>query len=197
MPMVSGGWMDYGVVDEHDALLPPGEVGELVFRPLLPHGMVDGYYGDPEATVDAFFNFMFHTGDLATVDEEGLLHYRGRKTERIRVRGENVSAGEVEFVALGHPAVVEAAAYGVAAEIGEQDVKLDVVARGDLDLAALHAWLEDNLPRHMVPRYLERRDSFPKTPSERVQKWRLSGEPLDREAVLDAGPRKRRRTTVS
>lgn len=190
------GWMDYGVVDEHDALLPPGEVGELVFRPLLPHGMVDGYYGDPEATVDAFRNFAFHTGDLATYDEEGLLHYRGRKAERIRVRGENVSAGEVEFVALGHPAVVEAAAYGVAAEIGEQDVKLDVVARGELDLAALHAWLEDNLPRHMVPRYLERRASFPKTPSERIQKWRLSGEALERAAVFDAGPRKRRRAAV-
>ncbi len=186
-------WMDYGVVDEHDALLPPGEVGELVFRPLLPYGMVDGYYRDPEATVTAFRNFAFHTGDLATYDDEGLLHYRGRKQERIRVRGENVSAGEVEFVALGHPAVVEAAAYGVPAEIGEEDLKLDVVLKESVDLGTLHAWLESNLPRHMVPRYLERRDAFPKTPSERIQKWRLTGEPLDRAEVFDAGPRRRRR----
>jgi len=180
-------WMDYGVVDEHDRLLPPDTVGELVFRPLIPHGMVDGYYQEPEATVAAFRNFMFHTGDLATYDEDGLLHYRGRKQERIRRRGENVSALELEFVALRNEAVVEAAAYGVPSDLGEEDVKLDVVLSRDQQLEDLHTWLKDNLPRYMVPRYLEARPSFPKTPSERIQKWQLKQEPVDRPEVLDVG----------
>jgi crotonobetaine/carnitine-CoA ligase len=180
-------WMEYGVVDEHDEVLGPDEVGELVFRPLMPHAMARGYYGDPEATAQAFRNLMFHTGDLATYDAEGVLHYRGRMQERIRRRGENVSAFELETVALMHEAVVECAAYGVPGEFGEHDVKLDCRVRGEVDHAELHVWLVRNLPRYMVPRYLEFRTAFPKTPSERIEKYRLAAEPLDRPEVFDAG----------
>jgi carnitine-CoA ligase len=179
-------WMEYGVVDEHDNLLGPGEPGELVFRPLIPNAMACGYYKDPEATAVAFRNFAFHTGDIAVYDADGCLHYRGRMQERIRRRGENVSALELELVTLRHPHVLEAAAYAVPGEFGEDDVKLDVVSSGDLDLGELRRWLQDNLPRFMVPRYLERRESFPKTPSERVEKYKLSGQPLDRDGVYDA-----------
>lgn len=183
-------WMEYGVVDEHDYLLGPGEVGELVFRSLLPHAMADGYYRNGEATAQAFRNFMFHTGDLARYDETGALYYMGRRQERIRHRGENVSALALEFVALSHPSVVEAAAYGVPAEFGEEDVKLDVLLKDDLSVEQLHAWLQRNLPRFMVPRYIERRESFPKTPSERIEKYRLAQQPLGRPEVFDAGERK-------
>jgi len=179
-------WMEYGVVDEHDNLLGPGQVGELVFRPLIPHAMARGYYKDPESTVHAFRNFMFHTGDLATYDEDGCLRYRGRMQERIRRRGENISALELELVVLRHPSVLEAAAYGVPGEFGEDDVKLDVVLKDEIALADLRKWLEQNLPRFMVPRYLERRGSFPKTPSERIEKYRLAEEGVDRPWVYDA-----------
>lgn len=179
-------WMDYGVVDDHDRLLPAGEVGELVFRPRLPHSMVKEYYKDPEKTVEATTNLMYHTGDLGYYDEAGILHYRSRKQERIRRRGENVSAPELEWVALRHEAVVEAAAYGVPSALGEEDVKLDVVCHSQLELAALHEWLAANLPRYMVPRFMEIRESFPKTPSERVEKYKLKLDPVDRPQVFDA-----------
>ena len=179
-------WMDFGVVDEHDQLLAPGQQGELVFRPRLPYAMVSGYYRDPAATAYAFRNFLFHTGDLGTYDADGTLHYRGRKQEHIRRRGENISALELEQVALGHPAVLEAAAYGVPSELGEHDIKLDVVLTGELALADLHTWLTGHLPRYMVPRYLQRQASFPKTPSERVEKYRLVATPFDRAQVFDA-----------
>lgn len=182
-------WMDYGVVDEKDQMVPPGVVGELVFRPRLPYSMVNGYYRDPEATVQAFRNFMFHTGDLGFYDEDGTLHYRGRKQEHIRRRGENVSALELEQVTLSHPAVLEAAAYGVPSELGEHDIKLDVVLTADIPLTELHDWLRKNLPKYMVPRYLERLSTLPKTPSERVEKYKLAERPLDRPEVLDVGPR--------
>lgn len=180
-------WFDYGVVDEHDELLPPGEVGELVFRPRIPNAMVREYYKDPRRTVEAFRNLMFHTGDLACYDEGGLLHFRSRKQDRIRRRGENVSAPELEWVAMTHEHVVDAAAYGVPSELGEEDVKLDLVLREPVPAEELHAWLGENLPRYMVPRYLELRDAFPKTPSERIEKYRLKAEPLDRPEVRDFG----------
>ncbi len=178
-------WMDFGVVDDADRLLPPGEIGEIVFRPARPYSMFLHYYKNPEATLNTFRNFMFHTGDLGYYDEDGLLHYKGRKVERIRRRGENITASELEFVVLAHQDVVECAAYGVPSEFGEEDVKLDVVARNDLDVESLRAWLEEKVPRYMVPRYIEARDSFPKTPSERVQKYLLKELSLDRPEVRD------------
>jgi crotonobetaine/carnitine-CoA ligase len=182
-------WMDYGVVDENDRLLPAGEIGELVFRPRLAHAMVTEYYKDPAKTAEATTNLMFHTGDLGYYDDVGILHYRSRKQERIRRRGENVSAPELEWVVLRHEAVVEAAAYGVPSALGEEDVKLDVVLQSELAVEVLHEWLSSNLPRFMVPRFLEIRESFPKTPSERVEKYKLRIEALDRPAVFDAEAR--------
>lgn len=178
-------WMEYGVVDEADRLLGPGEIGEIVFRPLRPHAMFSGYYKRPEATAEALRNFMFHTGDLGYYDEEGLLHYKGRKVERIRRRGENISAPELEYVVLQHPGVIEAAAFGVPSELGEEDVKLDVRVGPSMTPKDLHDWLTENVPRYMVPRYLEFRESFPKTPSERIQKYLLQGQALDRPEVHD------------
>jgi crotonobetaine/carnitine-CoA ligase len=178
-------WMEYGAVDEHDRLLAPGEVGQLVYRSLLPHAMAREYYKAPAATVEAFRNFMFHTGDLGYVDEQGRVHYLGRQQDRIRHRGENVSAAELEFVALRHPDVLEAAAYAVPAALGEHDVKLDVILRPDAaTLEELHAWLVTKLPRYMVPRYLEQRDSFPKTPSERIEKFKLAADGVDPRPAL-------------
>jgi crotonobetaine/carnitine-CoA ligase len=178
-------WMEFGVVDEADNMLEPGEIGEIVFRPLRSYSMFTHYYKNPEATVDAFSSFMFHTGDLGYYDERGLLHYKGRKVERIRHRGENIAAAELEFIVLRHPDVIECAVYGVPSEFGEEDVKLDVVVGSDLTLDALREWLAENVPKYMVPRYMERRESFPKTPSERIQKYLLQDLPLDRPEVAD------------
>ena len=122
-------WVEYGIVDERDRLLPLGEVGQLVFRPRLTDAMARGYYKAPEATVEAFRNMMFHTGDLAVADDTGRIYYKGRMNDRIRRMGENVSAAELEEVTAGHPDVIEAAAYAVPGEFGEDEIKLDVIAR--------------------------------------------------------------------
>ena len=130
--------------------------------------MVSEYYKDPERTMEAFRNLMFHTGDLACYDEEGILHFRSRKQDRIRRRGENVSAAELEWVVMKHECVLDAAAYGVASELGEEDVKLDVVLREPLALdgaarvadrepAALHGPALPRGPREL-PEDAERAD---------------------------------------
>lgn len=179
-------WTDFGVVDDDDELVAPGEGGEIVFRPRIPHAMMSGYFENPAQTADAFRNLMFHTGDFGYYDELGRLHYRGRRQERIRVKGEMVSAPELEYLALSHPQVLEAAAFGVPADLGEEDIKLDVRVTGELSAAELREWLREAAPRHMVPRYIEPRDSFPKTPSERIEKYKLKAEGLDRLSVFDA-----------
>jgi crotonobetaine/carnitine-CoA ligase len=178
-------WVDFGVVDEFDRLLPPGSLGEMVYRPLLPDAMASGYYGDPSATSRAFRNFMFHTGDLGYYDEDRRVHFVMRNQDSIRVRGENVSAVELEAIALTHPLVDEAAAYAVDDAGGDREIKLDVVSGEALDLPTLHEWLSGRLPRFMVPRYVERRSSLPRTPSQRVEKYKLAADGVRRPGVLE------------
>jgi crotonobetaine/carnitine-CoA ligase len=185
-------WVDFGVVDEHDRLLPPDVLGEMVYRPLIPHAMASGYYQDHEATARAFRNFMFHTGDLGYYDTQGRIHFVMRNQDGIRVRGENVSAVELESIALNHPSVLEVAAYAMPDDEGQQEIKLDVVLADQLPLAELHTWLAAELPRYMVPRWLEQRDSLPRTPSQRVEKYRLAEQGTDRHTVADF-PRRRTR----
>jgi crotonobetaine/carnitine-CoA ligase len=186
-------WMEFGAVDANDRLLPPGVPGELVYRPLLPDAMARGYYKDPETTGRAFRNFMFHTGDVGFVDDDGRVHFSGRSQDRIRRRGENISAAELEFIAAAHEDVVECAAYGVPGELGEHEVKLDVFPRSEgFDVHAYHRWLAEKLPRYMVPRYIEVfAEELPKTPSQKIQKFKLAEAGVDRPAVIEFEPVRR------
>jgi crotonobetaine/carnitine-CoA ligase len=113
-----------------------------------------------------------------------------RNQDAIRRRGENISAVELENIARRHPRVGDAAAFAVPSPAGEHEVKLDVVSSDELpvDLDQLHQWLTENLPRFMVPRYLEQRKSFPKTPSQRVEKYKLALDPVDRGEVSEFQP---------
>src|SRR5690606_18390786 len=82
--------------------LPPGEVGEVRLRGFV----TPGYLGDPERTAEAIdAEGWFYTGDLALLDAEGNLHFRGRSKEMIKTGGINVSPVEVEEMLLSHPAV--------------------------------------------------------------------------------------------
>ena len=90
--------------------------------------------------------------------------------------------------------MIEAAAYAVPGEFGEDEVKLDVVTRTELTMTALHAWLVERLPRFMVPRYLERCAEFPKTPSERIEKHKLAATGVQREEVYEFEPARPQRS---
>jgi crotonobetaine/carnitine-CoA ligase len=164
------------LVDDDDAEVPDGEVGELIIRPRRPHVMMQGYWRKPEATLEALRNLWFHTGDLHRRLPDGNLRYIGRKKDSIRRRGENVSAWEVEQAAMRHPSVKEAAAIGVPSPLGDEDVAVLVVASDavvDLDLSALRDFMAADLPRFAVPRFLEIVQELPKTPSERIAKGKV------------------------
>jgi acyl-CoA synthetase (AMP-forming)/AMP-acid ligase II len=102
--------VDLRVVDDDLGDVPPGEVGEVVYRG--PNVMA-GYHEQPDATREAFAGDWFHSGDLARLDHEGYLWLVDRKKDLIVSGGENVYPAEVERVLLDHPGVADAAVIGV------------------------------------------------------------------------------------
>jgi crotonobetaine/carnitine-CoA ligase len=158
-----------------DQPVPVGEAGEILVRPRRPFAMFTEYYGMPDATLAAFRNQWFHTGDIARCDREGYLFFMDRKKDVIRRRGENISSFDLEMAVARHPGVLECAAIAVKSELSEEDVKIVVVPQPGQSLTAEELWqyCEQNMPRFWVPRYIEFRDRLPKTPNQKVQKFAL------------------------
>ena len=170
---------DVVVADDHDEPVEPGVVGELLTRPRRPWTMMLGYHRMPDRTLEAFRNLWFHTGDAAYADEDGYVFFVDRLKDAIRRRGENISSFEVEQIVNAYPEVVESAAIPIPSELGEDDVMVCVVPRGAPDafpFLDFLAFCAEQMPRFMVPRYVRALDGLPKTPTERVEKYRLRTE---------------------
>lgn len=167
---------DIAIVDEHGDPLPPNTPGELVVRPLEPGVMSDGYFGMPERTLESRRNLWFHTGDVGRMDEEGRFYFMHRISERIRVKGEMVSAYEVEEGALTHPSIADCAAIGVLGEMGEEDIKLFVVKKPDTGLTVeeLQRHCADKMAKFMVPKHVAFLDNMPLTPTGKPEKGKLA-----------------------
>ena len=168
-------WFDVAIESPEGTPLAPGTRGEIVVRTSLPGAIFEGYFRNPEATAAALDRGAMRTGDLGSLRADGTLLFHGRIKDSVRCMGENVSAWEVEHVVNDHPAVEECAIIGVAADIGEQDIKLFVkpVKGATLDPADLIDWLAPRLARYQLPRYVATVDAFERTPSKRIMKHRL------------------------
>lgn len=166
---------DVRITDPLGASVPPGEVGEIRVRGREPGLVMSGYHGMPEATESTIVDGWVRTGDLGSLDSDGYLSFRGRSNDSIRRRGENISAYEVEEMVHAHPDVLEVAAVGVPSELSEEDVKVVVVVRPGRVLTArgLHEFCRATAPAHMVPRYIEIVHRLPKTPTQKIEKFRL------------------------
>lgn len=165
---------DVVVLDADDNEVATGTVGEIAVRPRLPHVMTSGYFNKPQETLDAMRNLWFHTGDLGRFDAEGFLNFEGRSKELIRRGGEMISPVEIELAALKHPSIADCAAVGVADAIFEEEIKLVVVARDKVDPQEIVSFLRRALPRNKVPRYIEFADVIPKTPTQKIQRFKLT-----------------------
>jgi crotonobetaine/carnitine-CoA ligase len=184
-------WYEVELHDENDQpVTEPGAPGEICIRPRKPHIMIERYWGADEYTIAQFRNLWFHTGDRARSDEDGYIWFLDRTTDSIRRRGENVSSWEVEQAVSADPRAQEAAAYGVASELGEQEVMVAVVPKPGMAIepGALIESLTDRLPRFAIPRYVRVISELPKTHAQRIQKYRLREEGItpdtwDRELV--------------
>ncbi len=167
---------DIAIVDEHDDQLPANTPGELVIRPLEPGVMSDGYFGMPERTLESRRNLWFHTGDVGRLDEEGIFYFMHRISERIRVKGEMVSAYEVEEGVLVHPSIADCAVIGVPGEMGEEDIKIFVVKKpgAELSVEDLQKHCFENMAKFMVPRHVTFLDGMPLTSTGKPEKGRLA-----------------------
>jgi crotonobetaine/carnitine-CoA ligase len=163
------------IVDDADRPLPPGEVGEIAIRPELPYAMMLGYHRDEPATLAAFRNLWFHTGDLGRLDDDGYLHWTDRRKDAIRRRGEMISSADVEAAAEEHSAVAAAAAVAVPGDLGEEEVLLVMTARdgSEIDLQALLAHCRLSLPDFAVPRYYRVVADLPRNATHKVDKAEL------------------------
>lgn len=118
------------ILREDGTFAPPGEEGEIVIVAPgghRPEGIMMGYLNDPEATANLWDGDLFHTGDLAVMDEEGYLFYRGRADGIIKTKGYRVSPLELEQTLSLHPAVRECLVVGVPHRDLGQMVKAYVV----------------------------------------------------------------------
>lgn len=169
---------DYEVViadPETDMPLPVGETGQILIRPKVPFAFPLGYWRRPDATAEAWRNLWMHTGDAGMIDDAGLLYFRDRLKDSIRVKGENISSMEVEAVMLSHPRVHQCAAVGVVSEFGDQDI-LAVLVLNDtapFDPLDLVRHCEGRMPYYAVPRYFDVTDALPMTGTQKVQKAAL------------------------
>lgn len=168
-------YYDAKLMDDDDNEVPVGQMGEIVCRPKIPFLMMSGYYKMPEKTLESYRNLWFHTGDYARKDEEGYFYFVDRKKDALRRRGENISSFEVEKVINSHTRVLESAVFAIPSELGEDDVAAAVVLKNGEDLAPeqLLAYCIDRMAYFAVPRYLEFVPELPKTPTGRVEKYRL------------------------
>jgi fatty-acyl-CoA synthase len=160
------------VVDDDGDPVPAGEVGEIVHR--SPQAML-GYWDDPEKTAETFRGGWLHTGDLGILDDEGYLYVVDRKKDMIKSGGENVASREVEEVIHAHPAVAEAAVFGIPHPRWIEAVAAAVVPRAGHELAPAEvtAFCRERLAGFKTPRYVVIADRLPKNPSGKILKREL------------------------
>jgi long-chain acyl-CoA synthetase len=161
------------LVDEDDNDVPRGEVGELVIR--SPHVM-KSYFGREDATADAMRGGWFHTGDMATVDDEGYHYIVDRKKDMIIRGGYNVYPREIEEVLYEHPAIGEAAVIGVPHEsLGEEVAAVVTVKPGaEVSPEDVAAFVKERVAAYKYPRRVFVVDELPIGPTGKILKREIT-----------------------
>ena len=162
-------WAQCRVVDDAGCDVADGEVGELIVKTPI---IMQGYFRDPEQTRDTFRDGWFLTGDLVRRDADGYFYFVSRKKDIIRRRGENIAGAELDRVIGAHPAVHEAAAIPVPAELGEDEILVAIVKKpgSELTAEAVSQWCRERLAPMKVPRYVVFVGDLPHTPTHKVAK---------------------------
>ena len=166
------------IVDQNGNRVGPGIVGELVVR---GSNVMRGYWGDQETTDRVLKpgvlpgEKVLYTGDLFRMDEEGFLYFVGRKDDMIKTRGERVSPKEVENAIYSFEGVVEVAVIPVPDDILGQAIKAFIVTRNGYHLTGKDVLrhCKKELEEFAIPKYIEFRDSLPKTSSGKIDKLSL------------------------
>ena len=158
------------IMDPQGRLLPPGELGEIVYR---GSSTMQGYLNNPEATDVAFAHGWFHSGDVGRFGDDGVLWFADRYKDVIKTGGENVASIEVEkAIYAAEPGIAEAVVVGLPHERWSEAITAVVVPKpGEhIDPGALIAALKDRLDPYKVPKSVIVADELPKTSTGKIQK---------------------------
>lgn len=165
--------VDVRIFDAHDHELPPGETGEVVVR---GPNIMPGYWNKPAETAAALRDGWYHSGDLGFMNAEGYLFLVDRAKDMIISGGENVYSTEVEEILYQHPAVLEAAVFGVPDEKWGEAVHAVVVPRPghELEPLALITFCRKHIAGYKVPKRIDlRTDPLPKSGPGKILKREL------------------------
>ena len=158
---------------ENDREVGPGEQGELQTRSTM---VMKGYFNMPDATADAIdSDGWLHTGDLATVDEDGYYKITGRLKDMIIRGGENIYPREIEEFLYTHPDVADVQVIGVPDQRFGEEVMAWVMLRAGADASTedIREFCRGRIAHYKVPRYVKIADEFPMTVTGKIQKFRM------------------------
>ena len=157
---------EISIVDENGKHLASNSPGEVVVR---GPNLMRGYHNNPEANAEAFVDGWFRTGDIGAIDSDGYLALTGRIKDLINRGGEKISPAEIEAVLLEHPAVAEAAVFGVPDPKYGEEVSAVVVLRSDATVQELQSFCRTRLADFKVPKQIHLVSSIPKNAMGKVQ----------------------------
>lgn len=155
------------IVDDDLESFPRGEVGEIAVSGL---GTMEEYVNQPKATAETKRDGWVLSGDYGRLDEDGYLFFVDRKKDLIRRSGENISSQEVENTIKELGEVADVAVIGVPDDVRGEEVKALVKPGTDIEPADVVDYCRDRLASFKVPRYVEHVETFPRTPTEKIQK---------------------------
>lgn len=143
--------MEVRVTDPEGRPLPTGETGEIWFR---GPNLIRCYWNRPEATADTIVDGWLRTGDIGRIDEEGFVYVSDRAKDMVLRAGENVYSAEVEAAIYEHPAVYEAAVYGLPHERLGEEVAAHVMIKEPVTVEELQAFVAERLAKFKVPTHI-------------------------------------------
>ena len=164
--------VEFRVVDENDNDVPPGVPGEVISR---TDSLLDHYWNNTAATLEALRNGWYHSGDMGVLDEDGYLYLVDRKKDMIISGGENIYSREVEEAIHQHPAVAESAVIGVPDPKWVEAVKAYVVLKSGASLTedALIEHCRTLIARYKCPRQIAFITELPRIASGKINKVAL------------------------
>jgi crotonobetaine/carnitine-CoA ligase len=165
------------VVDAEGRSVPTGEVGEIVVGGEPGITLFAGYLDMPEVTEQSFRDGWFLTGDRARRDGDGRHYFEGRRSDVLKVGGENVSVVEVEAVLAEHPSVLEVAVIGRPDDVYDEVPVGYVVQHPDrptVSVEELLEWCSSRMSKSKRPRHIELVDELPRTSVGKIRKFLLA-----------------------
>lgn len=178
---------DVEILDPDGNVCNPGDVGEICIKTEngAPCGLFIGYYRDEEKTKEVWHDGYYHTGDQATMDEDGYLWYVGRIDDVIKSSGYRIGPFEIESVIMELPYVLECAVTAVPDEVRGQIVKATIVlTKGTVGTDALKKEIQDYVKTHTAPykypRIVEFAKELPKTISGKVRRVEIRKKDLEK-----------------